>query len=329
LMEPLDGYVDKGIIDFSDVEESALSGGRIGGDLYAVNIGLNSMCIVLDVDKFEEAGIPLPDQNWTWKEFKEIALEIHEKLGIYGMGHDLLNEQMWKALYLSNGEWAYTDDGTQLGYTDDSVLEEYCNMVLELMEAGAVPSRDVELALYHNKGVEVVAMVNGDSAMEMMWSNQLTALSTAAGPNRNFYMTHLPRLTKDGPSANYLKPGQFLSVSSRSKNPERAADFINFFTNDLGANEILLAERGVPIAAHIREGLKPMLEPASVIAFDFITRVSTDSSPLPQPDPVGYSDLLQNVYIPEFWDPMAYGLISVQEAIANLRSGAEKILTRN
>jgi len=329
LLNPLDSYVDSGVIDFTNVEESALSGGRIDGKLYAVNIGLNSMCMVLDVDLFKKAGVPLPDQNWTWDDFKKIALTIHEKTGVYGMGHDLLNEQMWKSLYLGNGQWAYAPDGTKLGYTDDSLFENYCQMVMDLMEAGAVPSREVELALYHDKGPEAAAMVKSESAMEMMWSNQLTALSTAAGSDRHFYMTHLPRLKKDGPSANYLKPGQFLSMSSKSKSKDRAADFINFFTNDLDANKILLAERGVPISSAIREGLKPLLEPASVVAFDFIGRVATDSSPLPKPDPVGSSDIIQNVYIPEFWDPMTYGLVSVKDAVKALRNGATKILAEN
>lgn len=329
LLSSLDSYVDSGIIDFSDVEDSALSGGKINGELYAVNIGLNSMCIILDKDQFAKAGVPLPDQNWTWDEFEAITLELHEKLGIYGMGNDLLNEQMWKSLYLGNGEWAYAEDGKGLGYTDDSLFVDYSQMVMDLMAAGAIPSREIELALYHDKGPEAMAMVKGESAMEMMWSNQLTALSSAAGADRNFYMTHLPRLNKNGASANYLKPGQFLSMSSKTKNGDRAADFINFFTNDLDANKILLAERGVPVSAAIREGLKPLLEPASVVAFDFIGRVATDSSPLPNPDPVGSSDIIQNVYIPEFWDPMTYGLVSVEEAVAALRNGAEKVLSNN
>jgi len=327
LLSPLDQYVDSGIIDFSNVEESALSGGRIDGKLYAVNIGLNSMCMILDVDMFKKAGIPLPDQNWTWDEFKDIALKLHEKLGIYGMGNDLLNEQMWKALYLGNGQWSWSKDGKSLGYTDDSILVNYSKMVLELQAAGAIPDRETEVAIYHDKGPEALAMVKGQSAMEMMWSNQLTAMSTAAGPGRNFYMTHLPRLKKNGPSENYLKPGQFLSISSKSKNPEGAADFINFFTNDLDANKILLAERGVPISSAIREGLKPLLEPASVVGFDFIGRVATDSSPLPKPDPVGSSDIIKNVYIPEFWDPMMYGIVTPEAAVKSLRVGAEKILS--
>ena len=118
-------------------------------------------------------------------------------------------------------------------------------------------------------------------------------------------------------------------MSSKSKNPERAADFINFFTNDLDANKILLAERGVPVSSAIRDGLKPLLEPASVIAFDFVGRVATDNSPLPNPDPVGASDIIQNIYIPEFWDPMTYGLVSPEDAVKALRTGAEKVLAQN
>ena len=57
LLGPLDKFVDSGTIDFSNVEDSALSGGMIDGQLYAVNIGLNSMCMVLDADQFAAAGV--------------------------------------------------------------------------------------------------------------------------------------------------------------------------------------------------------------------------------------------------------------------------------
>ena len=74
------------------------------------------------------------------------------------------------------------------------IFVNYSKMVMELMNAGAIPSREVELALYHDKGVEVMAMVNGESAMEMMWSNQLTAPQHSCRDRTDvFVMTHLPR----------------------------------------------------------------------------------------------------------------------------------------
>lgn len=40
----------------------------------------------------------------------------------------------------SNGEWGYNDEGTTLGYTDDSIFADHLAMLLRLQEAGAVPT---------------------------------------------------------------------------------------------------------------------------------------------------------------------------------------------
>ena len=33
---------------------------------------------------FKEAGVPLPTDNWTWEEFEDAAIKIHEKTGNFG-----------------------------------------------------------------------------------------------------------------------------------------------------------------------------------------------------------------------------------------------------
>lgn len=328
LLMSLDPFVENGSIDFTHVVDSAIAGGRINGELFGVNLGMNSECFVLDVDAFEAAGIDLPPQNWTWDDFESIVLEIHDKLGIYGMGDGLLGEQHWKTIYLSNGEFAYNDEGTDVGYESDDLFVEYCEMVMGLIEQGAVPSREEEIAKY-GVSIETKGMVQKESAMEYFWSNQLTALASAAGEGRNFYMTHKPRHTADGPAANYLKPSMFFSMSAKSKNESRAADFIDYFTNDLDVNKILAAERGVPISSEIRAGIKDLMGPAQIESFNYIDRVAQDNSPLPNPDPVGHSDIVNNVYVPQFQDPMCYGVVTPREAVATLTAEAKKILAQN
>ena len=79
----------------------------------------------------------------------------------------------------------------------------------------------------------------------------------------------------------------FFSIPATSKHPEEAAMFIDFVTNSLEANDILAAERGVPISAAVRDYLQPKLDPMMQETFDFLVRVEADSSPVPPPDPPG------------------------------------------
>lgn len=325
LIIPLDEFVDSGILDFSHVANAGLQGGRIDGKLYALNLGNNSQTFVIDVDAWEAAGMDMPSPDWTWTEFEELCLEYTQKTGVTCLGGGLGNDMLWKGLYLGYGEWGYADDGKSLGYTDDQPLIDYMSMILRLQDAGAVRTREDEIA-EGDTGVETQWIVSGDAAMAYIWSNQIVAMWTAAGLDRNFVMYHVPRAADGCCSANYVKPSMFWSITSHSKHPEEAALFLNFFTNSVEANEILMAERGVPISSAVKEGLASLLTPAQLEMFEFLGRVEADNSPIRPPDPLGNSDVINNVYDPQFMEPVLLGQTTPEEGVAILREQANAIL---
>jgi multiple sugar transport system substrate-binding protein len=252
LVVPLDEYVSRKVIDFTDVADTAIAGGRINGQLYGVSLGMNSQCFIIDLDAFEKAGAAIPPQDWTWDDFEQISIELTKKLGIFGFNANLLNETIWQSIYLANGEWSYAPDGKSIGYASDDLFIEHLKRYKRLVAAGAYPNRELE-AEATGTGIEDNYLVTQKAAMGYMWSNQLTALAAAAGPGRRFEMVHIPRLKRGGKAGQYLKPSMFFSLTSQAKNPDEGAEFINFVTNDLEANKILMGERGVPISSAIRE----------------------------------------------------------------------------
>ena len=326
LIDPWDDSIEAGLIDLSDVPEAAVQGGRFDGLLYGFSLGMNSQCVVIDLDMFEAAGIDVPPRNWTWDDFEDIAKRLYDNLGVYAIS-GLDGELVWKALYIANGEWIYSEDGRSLGYDDDSIYGDHLNMVQRLTDYGAYPSRDIVLA-EHGRGydIEQTPIVSGEGAMAIIWSNQITAMTSAAGEGRRFFMTHLPRLRADGPAANFVKPALFFSRTAQSRNPEEAARFVDFITNDIEVNRILMAERGVPIANRIREDLAPKVDEFTRMAFDFVGRVTEDSSPIPPPETAGHRQIINNVFWNLFIDPVSFGEISVEEGVALLRREAEQIL---
>jgi multiple sugar transport system substrate-binding protein len=326
LLMPLDQYAEAGILDFSNIADATLDGGRIDGQLYGVNLGTNSLAWVVDVDAFEKAGVDLPPNDWTWADFERICLEVHDKLGIRCSSAPLAHDHIWKSIYLSRGEWVYSDDGKALGYTDDQPMIDHLNMLLRLQEAGAIETQEeYDAAGGQQRTVEEDPLVTGDTAMMFLWSNQIVAMQQAAGPDRNFKMVPIPRV-EGGQSANYVKPSMFFSITAHSKHPEEAAMFIDFFNNSEAANEILLAERGVPVSSAVQASLRPLLEKSQLEMFDFMALIESDNSPIPPPDPVGHADVRNNVYYPEFIDPVLYGVISPEEGAATFREMANEIL---
>lgn len=324
---PLDDFIADGTIDVSNIAQSILNSGKIDGQTYGLSLGSNSQAFILDVDAFEAAGLDLPSPNWTWQEFEETVLKLHEELDIWGFGTLLDDEALWKSLQIGHGRWAFSDDGTSLGYDDEQPMIDHLNMILRLQDAGAIPSIEEEIE-YDTTGPEGSPLVLGKSAIQYQWSNQVLAVANAAGPDRNFKLWHLPR-PEGGQSSNYVKPSMFFSIPATAEHPQEAAMFIDFFTNSLEANEILAAERGVPVSAPVREHLLPNLDPVMAETFDFLVRVEADSSPVPPPDPPGYADLRLNVYGPQFVDVVRFGEMTPEEAVEFFREEANRILAQN
>ena len=156
-------------------------------------------------------------------------------------------------------------------------------MLARLQAAGAMPGELDEIAQYRTATSRRGRSWRAKSAMEYMWSNQLVAVWTAAGDSATSSSTRC-RDRRAAQSENYLKPSQFISITAHQA-PEKPAMFIDFITNDVDANKILLGERGVPISPTIPEAIKPLLTPAQVEAQNYLGMVDKDSSPLPPPDP--------------------------------------------
>ena len=326
LLLPMDDYVNDRTINLTDVPKGSIDGGRINGKLIALNLGNNSQAMMLDVDAFQKAGIALPPTTWTWDDFEKIATDIHSKLGITGGGPNLDDIQMWKSLYLGYGQWGFSADGKALGYTDDQKFVDYLKMMMRLQDSGAITNQQEQIASFRNSNVEVLPIVTGKAAMQFLWSNQLVAAWTAAGDGRHFKLTMLPR-PKDGKQAeNYPKPSQFISITKDTKHPKEAAMFIDYMTNDVEANKILLGERGVPISPKIADAIKPLLTPAQVETQDYLGIVSKEASPLPPPDPAAQTNLANNVYLPQLVDPVLLKQTPPESAVAQFRKDATALL---
>jgi multiple sugar transport system substrate-binding protein len=77
------------------------------------------------------------------------------------------------------------------------------------------------------------------------------------------------------------------SASSKSKNPEAAAAFINWWVNSTDAVDIDLAERGIPANTELLAHVKPKLSPAQQTVAKFITEIKPELGPTPIPPPPG------------------------------------------
>lgn len=249
----LNDFIANGTIDVSGTTDAFL---RIAADEKGNQVGLcsgvNTYGIAYDPQMFKDAGVAEPTENWTWEDYKNACLTIHEKLGVYGSS----KFDDWQAGASSGvnqegfgiGFFNSTNDG--LGFTDSSMLEDYIQMRADLVAAGAYPDPG---ACNEISDIENDFVVSGEAAMTWVASNQFVSLATAAG--RELKLINPPRKTADGPAGVSIQSSQMLCVSQDSKYPEEAAKFIQFFQSSVDANKILLAERGIPTFTAVREAL--------------------------------------------------------------------------
>jgi multiple sugar transport system substrate-binding protein len=314
---------DKQLV-LADVPQALIDGGKVGGKVMGISLGLNTQSVVVDADAFYEAGIPLPNDTWTWADFERIALQLKQRLNVWGAGSGLHGYTPgWKAVYLSKGQWVWSADGKALGYTDDAPWVDHWKMLLRLQAAGAIPRRFEEPV---GSNVEALQMVTRRSAMEHLHSNQLVAMWNAAGPNRNLKMLPLPRVSAGDKSPIYMKPSQYFSITATSKYPKEAAKVIDFFVNDVEANKILGGERGVPVNTKVLAALKPTLTRQAAESFDLIERGGAYAAALPPNDPPPWTTILTQVFNPKIVEGVMGLTLTPEAAVMLFRKEASAAL---
>jgi multiple sugar transport system substrate-binding protein len=327
LIRPLNEYIDSGVINTGDIEQSLLDGGYVNGKMYAMSIGTTSIAMAVDPAMYEKAGLEIPKPGYTWDDFVEQAYTLKEKLGkdVYVRG--VSGPYEFKQAYLPQlGQSFYNKDGTGLGF-DDQYLIDFLSMWKKLMDDGVVAGPQITSMI---QGVEDEMIVHGKAPNHAaqqprvaFTSNQFIALSKAA--NRPLDMTVYP-MVSNAEKAQYVKPSQFLSISTNTKHPEMVAQFIDFFTNSLEANTILAAERGVPVSSKVRAHLYTTIDEASQKTFDYIEMVAPYSTGtlFNPPGDSAVMSIYDNVF-----ETMAFKKITPEQAAERFRKEAEEVLKKN
>ncbi len=315
LLLPIDSYIGSEI-DLTNVDEAILSGGTVNDQLYGVPLGMNTFAVEYNETLFETYGITLPDNEWTYDDFVEIGREF-KKHGIYGC--DLTNFEDWVLYYIrTKGGCLYSQDGSGLGYEDDSIMEDLFQMRLDLVEEGLLPTPDVA---NQASGTEDSLIVRGEAAMVTYWSNATAAVANATEDSIKVVSMFGP----DSDLGTYVKPAMFASISATTEHPEECALLIDFMTNNVEANKITMGERGVPISSEIRETLKPLLGETEQAIFDLLDYSQEHSSPIDNPDPEGASEVV--TLLQDLEEQVLYKQITPAVAAATFREEATAILT--
>jgi multiple sugar transport system substrate-binding protein len=323
----MNSYVQKGIIDLSKWSDSALASGRLGGKLIALALGTNTLGLGVDSGVLARAGVTIDDTTWTWKDFEQIALTVYQKTGVQTTtGLDYAN-QHFGHIVREFGVPFFAPDNKSLGFTNNAqvraALKDHLDMLLRLRSAGAL--YDPEDAFVAGKAMEEEPISQGKAWNGSYWSNQHVGHVNVGKKPLDLLIYPSVNGNKE-PYGTYLKPSMFISILSASKNQDLAARFVNFFVNDLQANRILLAERGIPIPTDVREDLAPRVDLNMKYLFDFITKVTPFTSPIDPPS-APQSGEVQDVIRPILLQCLT-GKLDSATAVDEMIKAANAVLSR-
>ena len=275
-------YVNDGTIDLSKIPDSVLASGTIGGKLYGVLLGTSAYSMVYDPAVLQKAGIPAIDSTtWTTGDFERIAETIYQKTGVKTLPFDPVDPvPAFQNFIRQAGGALFSPDGKTLGFTDISVLKEFWDIQLRLLDKGVlIPPGEA----FVQGSMEEDPLSKGTSWVKYIWNTQISAAANAAG--RPLDLLFFPRIEQYQQPGTFLKPSMFFSIAAKAENPALAAKFLNFFINDLEANDIILGERGIPAPANVRDYLAGKVDANQKIAFAFLSAAADYSSAIDPPDP--------------------------------------------
>ena len=328
MLVDLNQFARRGLIDLSKWPDTGLAGGRLDGKLIALSLGTNALGYAVDRGVLQWAGVTINDTTWTWKDYENIALQIYQRTGVQSMPTEQ-HYQVFENAVRFAGVPYYSKDGKSMGFTNSAAaqaaIKEVIDTQLRLKAAGAL--YDPEDAFIQGRAMPESTIVQGKTWDACYWSNQLVALINAAGRPLDFVLLPAPTSTGNkAPYGAYLKPSQLISILSVSKNQDLAAKFVDFFVNDLEANRILFAERGVPLPSHILQDLSSRVDPTLKYTFDFIAKATTYSSAIDPPDPNRAGEARDSM-LPILLNCLI-GRVSSDAVVAQMYQAANAVLSR-
>jgi multiple sugar transport system substrate-binding protein len=280
--------LDLGSVDTSKFIEGTVDAGRIDGKLLGINAGINSLMLVANPSVWKKANMDFPDDTtWTWDEMMEISAEVAAKANVpYGAASIFGQDGPFGTWLRQNGKELFTPDGLGFEVAD---AEAWFEMMVKWEKAKAIGTAQQiseEGIGPSAKPLDQSASVVGKAAMQTSNTNQLEAINAASGEKMR--MLRFPSLAGRATERKaWYKASMLWSASARTKNPEAAVAWINWFVNSTEAADIDRAERGIPANAEIQEFVRPKLSEAQQTVAKFIAEIEPEVAATPIAPPPG------------------------------------------
>jgi multiple sugar transport system substrate-binding protein len=139
-LEPITGEVEAGDVDLANYPEALVDLYNIDDVQYGVPKDFDTIGIFANKALFDQAGVPLPEGDWTWQEFQDTAKQISTALssqGIYGAAGGMDGQTTYYNTIFQAGGTVL--DGDKSGYASPEA-QEGLQFWTDLIASGGSPS---------------------------------------------------------------------------------------------------------------------------------------------------------------------------------------------
>ncbi|GHV90370.1 sugar ABC transporter substrate-binding protein [Spirochaetia bacterium] len=216
---------------------------NFSGDYYAVPYCNNINMLFFNKKMFDEAGVPYPDSNWTWADFRETAKKLTKGSGankVYGAMVDVAHPDQdlnWALIAQQKlgSFWYYSPDFKSTRF-DAPEMKESLQFFYDMLmvDKTSVPLDEYTALRLQDDIVAMNGLYSGRYAMWVAPVYGCLYLNKSYGeipPGTDIGVTNLPRpVGSSGPvSVTYTSTA---SIPANVKNPEAAWAALKFITID-------------------------------------------------------------------------------------------------
>ena len=253
-------------IDLSDMDRIFKELGSLEGKFLGVTLGANAPCLIYNKNIFDKAGVSYPDDQWTWEDLEKKADRINAKLGIAGVNSIIRDYNDFEVFARERGETIYSIDN-KVGFSQKTLVD-FLELGQRMIKSGGMESMKVTMEFRSNE--ENTSYAHGKAAMMFLWSNKIVGVKKTLGKDSEIVVYPGPNSFDKGM---YIKPGLFFCIARSSKYQEQAGKFVDFFVNNIGANIVLDAERGIPVFSNVRRALSENADSQNKKIFEFMDKL--------------------------------------------------------
>ncbi len=303
-----------------DIGDAAIEDGTVDDGVYGLPTHYVGQAVLYDAQRLDDLGID-PASIVTWDDYAQAAIAATDpENGYYGTADPTTGEthRHFESWIRQAGEELFDEDGG-IGFTAETA-EGWFQFWADLRDAGAAPPADIQIES-ESSGWTSDLLTTGRAALRPSSTNHLTIVQGLT--TNEIGLAGVPANADASPDWRFFPP-ILISVAANTPDPEAAAAVVDFLINDVPAAEITRLSQGAPSSASVRDGILPLLDEQETL---FIEQISAEQE-LPRRAfpirPEGAEAF--NTAISRAGQEVAYGRMSVQDAVADLMANGERIL---